>query len=217
MTNIFTTLDNITRKLDEKGNNIFNTIKQMVKDNIKAEKDNSMFNTEEYNDTIKVLGFYPQGAIKYLTSQGALKVADVTVEPDDKWGKAYVIKFKDFDLDSPFFKSLKRRSINVSGIMEYNDEVRADDNRYMSNGNIVGYDAYYCDETKYEKLSREDSCVFELFAQWLGYENYQDFVDNNKRTDSEIDLLYTKFREGALAEDWVMGEEDQTLDEIQTA
>lgn len=197
--------------------NIFNTIRNLVKSQIKAEKSADLKYTDPALTQLISKGRYPQGAIQYLTKQGALKVESVKVEPDDEWGKCYVIKFKDINLDAPFFKGLKRSAIYVSEMMEYNDQVRADDNKYMSNGNIVGYDAYYIDDSKYEKLSREDSCVFEMFAQWLGHDNYQDFIENNKLSDAEIDILYEQFREGALAEDWTIGEEDQTLDEIQLA
>lgn len=169
----------------------------------------SIYKDEQIEQKIEAKGFYPQNAITYLTSQGALKIANVEVKPDEDWGKKYVIEFKDINLDAPFFRAIKKISINTSDIMEYNDKFRADDNKWYSNSNIVGYDAYYIDDTKYEKLEREDSCVFELFAQWLGYNNYQDFVDNNKRSDEEIDLLYTKFREGALASDWMIGEEEE--------
>lgn len=197
--------------------NIFNLIRDMVKRQIRAEKSSDLKYIDIVTDSIRSFGTYPQGAIKYLTGQGALKVESVSVEPDDEWGKAYVIKFKDINLDAPFFKSLKRSSVYVSELMEYNDKNRADDNKYMSNGNIVGYEAYFVDETRYEKLSREDSCVFEMFAQWLGYNNYQDFIDNNKLSDSEIDIMYENFTKGSLAPDWELGEDDQTLEEIEIA
>jgi hypothetical protein len=189
--------------------NYFAEILSIVKNNVLSEKFSGKYINEKKEQKITSIGFYPQGVITYLTRQGAFKVANVSVEKDNYWGKKYVIEFKDVNLDAPFFRSIKKLSVNTSDRLEYNDQYRAEDNRYSSNGNIVGFDAYYCDDTKYEKLSREDSCVFELFAQWLGYNNYEDFIQNNKRTDAEIDLLYTKFREGALASDWMIGEEEE--------
>jgi hypothetical protein len=188
--------------------NYFKQIFDIVKNNLLVENFN--YNSKyvfEREMKIEARGKYPQGVISYLTNQGALKIANVKIEAHPKGGRNYVIEFTDVNLDSPFFRTLKK--MDKKDNLKFNDEFRADDNRYYSNGNIVGYDAYYCDETKYEKLSREDSCVFELFAQWLGYNNYQDFIDNNKRSDEEIDMLYTKFREGALASDWMIGEEEE--------
>ena len=196
--------------------NYFKQIFDIVKNNLLVENFN--YNSKyvfERELKIEARGKYPQAVISYLTNQGAIKIAEVKIEPHYKGGRNYIIEFKDVNLDAPFFKSLKKMDNHDN--LKFNDEFRADDNRYSSNGNIVGYDAYYIDESRYEKLSREDSCVFELFAQWLGYDNYQDFVDNNKRSNEEIDSLYARFREGELAADWEIGEDNEILDGIEIA
>lgn len=188
--------------------NYFKEIYNIVKNNLLVENFN--YNSKyvfKREQKIESRGSYPQGVISYLTKQGALKITEVKIEPHIKGGRNYVIKFDDVNLDSPFFKALKKMDNHDN--LKFNDEFRADDNKYFSNGNICGYDAYYMDESRYEKLERKDSCVFELFAQWLGFENYQDFEDNNKLSDEEINMLYTKFREGAIASDWAIGEEEE--------
>ena len=47
-------------------------------------------------------------------------------------------------------------------------------------------------------MTREDSCTYELFVQALGYDNYNDFANNCKLDQEEIDAMYVDFCNGQI-------------------
>lgn len=185
-------------------NNFFKLIKSMVNRQISNEYGNAKYNQDGLSwDSIKTR-FYPQGQVMWLVKNNIATLDSVTVDKDTN-GKYYVIKFKEFNLDNPFFKAEKRRTLLASQLRGYQDSEengkfanREDMQRSYSQSRVD--DEYYvADETRYEKLSLEDNCTFELYLQKLGYNSYRDFILEHENDTQEfreiLDEDYRNFLE----------------------
>lgn len=175
--------------------NIFKQIKYLANKQITNNFGNAKFNQDGLAwDSIKTR-FYPQAQVMWLVKNNIAVLDSVKTDNDEK-GKFYVIKFKEFNLDNPFFEREKKRTLPVSQLMAWNDEHRQEDERTYSQSRVDD-DYYYQDETRYEKLALEDNCTFEMFIQSLGYNSYRDFLLQHENDTKEfreiIDEEYKEF------------------------
>lgn len=200
--------------------NVFEIIRNQVLAN---EIDRLKENPErEGKSSFTVKGYYPEKAIVWLTTVKKLfKIAKVDKSYDLIHNKyVYEVFYKDFNEYSDYvqgaiesFKNKKDKyeeyykTQNMSVIdkaMYYNDTHRFELEcpNWSNQKDETGYAQCPNNDREYEHLSREDSVRFEMFCQFLGYDNYEDFIENNKLDNEEIDMLYTQFTEGSIAPEY---------------
>lgn len=110
------------------------------------------------------------------------------------------------------YKGFNETNNSIQGKFEYwyNKEEKKRNLEEFSNESVTTkFNKYYdkhrdeleCKNYKhsiYEYMTREDSCTYELFTQALGYENYNDFANNCKLDQEEIDAMYVEFCNGQI-------------------
>lgn len=149
---------------------IFSSVKKFIKFNLMKENGNSL---ESPNWTME-LDYYNANAWYWMTKQGAFKVS-VEIKQDEK-EKIYLVTLKDINLDSPFLKDLKRYTVRQNELMSFYDEFRQEDIGNYTSEHLTGFEAYYNNEYRYEKLDKKDSCTYELYIQSLGFDNYEQYM-----------------------------------------
>lgn len=192
-------------------------------------KQNSVFalikkqlvNNEIYgNDTkFTVRDYYPENIIVWLTTkQKAFKVTKVNTYMDNG-SEVYEIHYKDLYTGCDFLdtayetaksksEKAERKGYNSNEpvstkFLNINDKFRQelDCPNWSSEEDETGYkQCPFNVEKGYEYISREDSQTFEHFCQYLGYDNYQDFLRYHEFALQEekerIDEMYQRFLEG---------------------
>jgi len=130
----------------------------------------------------------------------------------------YYLKYKDVDTSNDFLqvaydiaknkieKKLRKGYLSNEPVstkfLHLNDQFRQELEcpNWSNKIDETGYAPCPYNDKEYERLSREDSQSFEHFVQWLGYDNYNDFLRYNEfgitENEDEIEQLYQQFLEG---------------------
>lgn len=191
---------------------LFNEFKNSI---VKQIVNNEIYGNE---NKFQCRGFYPENVIVWMTTkQKAFKIVKLNkiVENGEK---IYEIEYKDVntasDVLEPLYETIKykREKKLRKGLLSnepvstkflhINDQFRQELEcpNWSNEIDKTGYAACPNNNKEYERLSREDSISFEHFTQWLGYDNYQDFIKYNEfglvETEDEINQLYQQFLEG---------------------
>lgn len=171
----------------------------------------------ELYDNDRVLQFrgeYPQQAIVWLVKNKVMKCVELNVGKNG----TYYLKYKDVDTSNDFLqvaydiaknkieKKLRKGYLSNEPVstkfLNINDQFRQELEcpNWSNEIDETGYAACPNNNKEYERLSREDSISFEHFTQWLGYDNYNDFLKYNEfgitENEDEIEQLYQQFLEG---------------------
>ena len=197
--------------------NVFQTIRrQLLTNEIDRIKLNPVLKGKS---SFTIIGYYPEKAIVWLTTKKKLfKVAKITKSYNTRIHIFdYTIEYKDFNEYSDFvagaidkfrhhqqeyLNKRKRENMPVTiKFLDYYDEHRQELEcpNWSNEADETGYRECPNNNREYEHLTREDNCTFELFCQWLGYDNYQDYIDNSELDEDEENKLYDKFREDVIA------------------
>ena len=171
----------------------------------------------ELYDNDRVLQFkgkYPQQAIVWLVKNKVMKCVELNISKNG----TYYLKYKDVDTSNDFLqvaydiaknkieKKLRKGYLSNEPVstkfLHLNDQFRQELEcpNWSNKIDETGYAPCPYNDKEYERLSREDSQSFEHFVQWLGYDNYNDFLRYNEfgitENEDEIEQLYQQFLEG---------------------
>lgn len=193
------------------GNAIFSIIRNQMVNNLREDKTTG---SVEFHKGL------PTNVIRWLCKQGVCKIDKVEKQKNSQNKYVYTVFYRDVNKYSAFLKDTVERLEKKGYITDSNDCVTvkfgkiADKYRtelecpnWSSEPDETGYRACPNANRGYEKLSREDSVMFEMFTQWLGYDSYLEYslVDHD---EDSIDILYNHFLSEILVPEYAQGEEE---------
>ena len=165
---------------------------------------------------------YPTGVLKFLVNNKILEIKNVDKSYDN--GFKFKVTYKNLNEDHKFLK----RAIKSLEYENYKKDCRA---RERAIKTMTFREEFECpnwsnieDETGYmacpnntggfEMIEPEDSCITQFALSELGYDTYQDFVNDNTGVPiSELkEQMYEQlraFQQQKCARDWQIGEDEE--------
>lgn len=171
-------------------------VNQVVKTEIQSRFDNS-----ETKFTLEGFGY--DNPLKWFKKAKIVDTINYSRTFNYRKGKyEYTVEFKGFN----------ETNNHIQGKFDYwyQKEQKKRDLEELSNEPVTSKFGKYYDKrrdeldcknykhTIYEYMTREDSCTYELFVQAIGYDNYNDFANNCKLDQEEIDAMYVDFCNGQI-------------------
>ena len=170
---------------------------------------------------------YPTGVLKFLVDNKVLEIKNIQKSYNN--GFEFKVEYKNLNERNRFVS----KAIKTLEYEEYKKDKRAKDKAIK---NMTFREEFECpnwsnveDETGYmacpnntggfEMIEPEDSCMTQFALNELGYETYQDFVDDNADVPiNELkEQMYEQLREFQLqkcANEWEVGEYDEIEMEV---
>jgi len=183
-----------------KDNNIFNIIRKQVVFN----ETQKLRGNDNIRDTFTIRGYYPEKIIAWITKKAkAFKIAKVSSDYDNGT-RIYTIQYKDLNLYSEFlaqlyekeeYKILKYQRKHEFDNLSVVEKALATNDKYRAELDCPNFDykRYGVDN---EYLEKADSCVFEIFLQKLGFDNYNEFAKYIETQNKDVsELIEEKYQE----------------------